>query len=85
MFKMSRKSLLMMLCSILWAVVFGIFGKMYINEHPTPHQSGQRRMKNAVWVDLANLILWFVTFIWDLVLHFTRMDKMTLHTGRAHV
>ncbi|KAK5999669.1 hypothetical protein QM012_005326 [Aureobasidium pullulans] len=70
---------------ILWAVVFGIFGKMYINDHPTPHQSGQIRMKNAVWVDLANLILWFITFIWDLILHFTRMDKMTLHTGRAHV
>ncbi|KAI4716260.1 hypothetical protein E4T48_07558 [Aureobasidium sp. EXF-10727] len=70
---------------ILWAVVFGIFGKMYINAHPTPHQQGQQRMKNAVWVDLANLILWFITFVWDLCLHFTRMDKMTLHTGRAHV
>lgn len=71
--------------SILWAVVFGIFGKIYINARPTPHQSGQIRMKNAVWVDLANMLLWFITFVWDLVLHFTRMDKMTLHTGRAHV
>jgi hypothetical protein len=71
--------------SILWAILFGIFGKLYIGAHPTPHQPGQTRMKNAVWIDLANLILWFITFLWDLVLHFTRMDKMTLHTGRAHV
>ncbi|KAI5273731.1 hypothetical protein E4T47_03096 [Aureobasidium subglaciale] len=70
---------------ILWAIVFGIFGKIYIPAHPTPHQTGQIRMKNAVWVDLANMLLWFITFVWDLVLHFTRMDKLTLHTGRATV
>ncbi|CAD0024454.1 unnamed protein product [Aureobasidium pullulans] len=48
-------------------------------------QGGQIRMKNAVWIDLANMILWFITFVWNLILHFTRMDKMTLHTGRATV
>lgn len=65
--------------------MFGSFGKLYINAKPTPHQSGQMRMKNAVWVDLVNMLLWFMTLVYGVVLFFTRMDKRTLHTGRAQV
>ncbi|THW17551.1 hypothetical protein D6C86_04353 [Aureobasidium pullulans] len=85
LFKFSLRFFWDAIMLILWAIVFGIFGKLFINSHPTPRQGGQIRMKNAVWIDLANMILWFITFVWNLILHFTRMDKMTLHTGRATV
>ena len=70
-------------CSILWTAVFGIFGKLYIPAHPTPKQSGQRRMKNAVWVDLTNMLLWLVTAIWGTIEFFRHRGGRTLHTGRA--
>jgi hypothetical protein len=60
--------------SILWFALFGIFGKIYINADHTPKQSGIIRMKNAVWVDLANALLWLRA----------RKGKTT-HTGRATV
>ncbi|KAL9629653.1 MAG: hypothetical protein Q9164_006784, partial [Protoblastenia rupestris] len=39
---------------ILWTAVFGVFGKMYINEDPES-LGDIGRMKNAVWVDLVNM------------------------------
>lgn len=44
----------------LWIVLFGIFGNMYIKEN-AEGDSGVQRMKNAVWVDLANALLWLIT------------------------
>ncbi|KAK7713025.1 hypothetical protein SLS57_007586 [Botryosphaeria dothidea] len=52
---------------ILWIVVFGIFGKMYINEAPE-YVSGIVRMKHAVWVDLVNMLLWFITAMYGTVM-----------------
>ncbi|KAF2725324.1 hypothetical protein K431DRAFT_281279 [Polychaeton citri CBS 116435] len=49
---------------ILWVALFGIFGKIYISANPTPEQHGQWRMKRAVWVDLVNMLLWFVSAVW---------------------
>ncbi|PNS19162.1 hypothetical protein CAC42_1898 [Sphaceloma murrayae] len=43
---------------ILWTALFGTFGRIYIPARPTPEQGGQRRMKNAVWIDLINMLLW---------------------------
>lgn len=71
--------------SILWTALFGIFGKIYIPDHPTPEQGGQRRMKSAVWVDLINMLLWLVTCIYGIVIWMRRRNNTTLHTGRAHV
>jgi hypothetical protein len=48
---------------ILWLTLFGIFGKIYISDDPTD-DSGIVRMKNAVWVDLTNLLLWVITVTW---------------------
>ena len=70
--------------SILWTALFGLFGKIYIPAHPTPEQHGQNRMKSAVWVDLVNMLLWFITAVWLTVRYFTR-NRRTLHTGRATV
>ena len=71
---------------VMWAAVFGIFGKLYIGA-TAPYDAGIQRMKNAVWVDCANMILWFISAVGGLVIYFmTRRDGgMSLHTGRAKV
>ena len=70
--------------SILWAAVFGIFGKMYIHENPEGDR-GVGRMKNAVWIDLINMLLWFFTSIFAAVWFFFLRGGRSLHTGRANV
>ena len=71
--------------SILWTALFGTFGKIYIPDRPTPEQGGQKRMKNAVWVDLVNMLLWLCTFVYGLIIWFRRRTTRTTHTGRAVV
>jgi hypothetical protein len=46
--------------TVLFAVLSGIFGSMYLKEK-VEMESGIQRMKNAVGFDLAGLILWFIT------------------------
>ncbi|GAB7346462.1 hypothetical protein MBLNU457_5154t1 [Dothideomycetes sp. NU457] len=70
---------------VLWTALFGLFGSIYIKDHPTPEQKGQIRMKNAVWVDLANMLLWLITFVYGLIIWFRRRQNRTMHTGRAIV
>jgi hypothetical protein len=70
---------------ILWTALFGIFGNIYIGAKPTPKQGGQIRMKHAVWVDLANMLLWFITAIYSTLIFFKHRKGRTLHTGRARV
>lgn len=68
---------------ILWAVVFGLFGAMFINEDPK-EDGGIIRMRNAVWVDLVNMLLWFVSTVMGAI-GFWKWKKggSSLHTGRA--
>lgn len=69
---------------VLWAAVFGIFGKMYIGTK-VEMEPGIQRMKNAVWIDLVNMLLWFISAVWGLVMFFVerRGGGRSLHTGRA--
>lgn len=69
--------------SVLWTALFGIFGKIYIPAHPTPHQGGQWRMKHAVWVDLTNMLLWLLTGVMSTIIWFRSRGGRTMHTGRA--
>lgn len=55
---------------------------MYINENPEG-DSGIQRMKNAVWVDLANLVLWFVTALLMAIYWWRNRRAKTVYTGRA--
>ena len=71
--------------SILWTALFGTFGSIYIPANPTPKQSGQIRMKHAVWVDLVNMLLWFITAIYSTFIWWRHRHNMTLHTGRGKV
>lgn len=68
---------------ILWVAVFGLFGSMYIGANPNG-DGGVQRMKNAVWIDLINMLLWFISAIVGAI-GFWRWKKgdRTLHTGRA--
>ncbi|QIW94674.1 hypothetical protein AMS68_000192 [Peltaster fructicola] len=70
---------------ILWTALFGIFGKLYIPADPTPNQDGQIRMKNAVWIDLVNMILWLITAVYATSIWFSGRRGKSLHTGRADV
>ncbi len=68
---------------ILWAAVFGLFGSMYIKEK-AEKDGGIQRMKNAVWVDLVNMLLWFVSAIVGAIGFWRwRKGNRSLHTGRA--
>ena len=70
---------------ILWITLFGIFGKLFIHENPEGN-GGIKRMKNAVWVDLVNALLWLFSAIgmaaywWK-----ARNGTRTKWTGRARV
>lgn len=63
--------------------VFGVFGKIYI--HAKPVDGGVKRMKNAVWVDLVNMLLWLVSAAVGAVAFFMMRGGRSLHTGRAAV
>ncbi|KAL4872468.1 hypothetical protein BDV12DRAFT_193557 [Aspergillus spectabilis] len=53
---------------ILWLVVFGIFGEMYIGVYHVGGKEGGEskvtRMRRAVWVDLACLVFWVGSTSW---------------------
>ena len=70
--------------SILWVAVFGLFGKMFIPANPQGDQ-GIQTMKNAVWVDLCNMLLWLISTIYSTIMFFTHRGGRSLHTGRAAV
>jgi len=69
---------------ILWIALFGLFGSMYIKEH-AEGDSGVQRMKNAVWVDLVNALLWLISAV-CMVLYWVRhRNERSQFTGRAKV
>ncbi|KAH8699456.1 hypothetical protein GQ44DRAFT_67963 [Phaeosphaeriaceae sp. PMI808] len=65
-----------------YLVAFGIFGKMYIPENAEGNK-GIVRMKNAVWVLLTNMLLWFVTAVYGAVVFWKTRKARTTHTGRG--
>ncbi|KAI1771646.1 hypothetical protein F4818DRAFT_197667 [Hypoxylon cercidicola] len=67
---------------VLWIALFGLFGNMYIHEDPEGNSDIQR-MKNAVWVDLANALLWLIGFVASAAYWWTHRDRRSRFTGRA--
>jgi hypothetical protein len=74
---------------VLWIALFGDFGAKYIKANPenVGHGDGPgiQRMKNAVWVDLVNLLLWLITSVWGVAMWLWGRKRRTLHTGRADI
>jgi len=69
---------------ILWIALFGVFGNMYIHANPEG-DSGIQRMKNAVWVDLINALLWLASAVGMLAFFVKGMSPRSRFTGRAAV
>jgi len=70
--------------SILWVAVFGVFGNIYIKQD-AHGDSDVSRMKNAVWIDLINMLLWLITAVMAGIAFWMSRGKRSLHTGRAAV
>lgn len=58
--------------------------QMYLNEKPEGNGDIQR-MKNALWVVLANAILWLITTVAGFVYWWRHRDRVSRFTGRAKV
>ncbi|KAF6840715.1 hypothetical protein CPLU01_01086 [Colletotrichum plurivorum] len=69
---------------VLWIALFGLFGNMYIKEDAEGDRDIQR-MKNAVWVDLANALLWLISALASAAYWWTHRERRTRFTGRAKV
>ena len=69
---------------ILWIALFGTFGKLFIHENPEGN-GGIQRMKNAVWIDLTNALLWLISAIAHFCYWWTHRERVTRFTGRAKV
>lgn len=65
-----------------WVVLFGIFGKLFINEDPEGNK-GIQRMKNAVWIVLINMLLWLVSAVFMGITWWK--GRRSTFTGRAVV
>ncbi|KAK4039582.1 hypothetical protein C8A01DRAFT_46991 [Parachaetomium inaequale] len=69
---------------ILWIALFGIFGKMFINEDAKGNGDMQR-MKNAVWVVLASAILWLIGVLAHFIYWWAHRERRSRFTSRARV
>ena len=69
---------------ILWIALFGLFGNMYIKER-AEGDAGVQRMKNAVWVDLVNALLWLISAVGMLLFWVRHRNNRSRWTGRAQV
>ncbi|OBT69451.1 hypothetical protein VE03_01180 [Pseudogymnoascus sp. 23342-1-I1] len=67
-----------------WIVLFGIFGKLFIKEDAEGNKAIQR-MKNAVWVDLINMLLWLASSIAVGIYWFKHRHNRSQFTGRATI
>ncbi|RYP71497.1 hypothetical protein DL771_004752 [Monosporascus sp. 5C6A] len=69
---------------VLWIALFGLFGSMYIREDPEGND-GVQRMKNAVWVDLANALLWLIGTVASATYWWSHRERHSRFTGRARL
>lgn len=65
--------------SILWVAVFGAFGKLYLPEEARGKEGGER-MRNAVWVDLINMLLWFLSAVIGAILYLRDTSRLSMGT-----
>jgi hypothetical protein len=70
-----------LILGIMWIVVSGIFGKMYLDENPEMDNKIEQ-MKVAAGFDLANMFLWLLLSAPLGLMVFTASKKGILHQGR---
>ncbi|KJZ74327.1 hypothetical protein HIM_06333 [Hirsutella minnesotensis 3608] len=73
-----------MILFILWIIAFAIFAVVWLKYAPnqTRHIA---RMRSAVWVDLANALLWLISSLAMFGYWWKHRDTRSQFTGRAHV
>ncbi|KAF3902132.1 hypothetical protein ABW21_db0204623 [Orbilia brochopaga] len=67
---------------IFWLTVFGIFAKLYIHEDAEGN-SDIERMRDAMWLDLVNWILWLISAAVGFWYFWRYRNQPTTLTGRA--
>ncbi|KAI0187952.1 hypothetical protein EV127DRAFT_368555 [Xylaria flabelliformis] len=67
---------------VLWIVLFGIFASLYIHEDPEGN-GDIIRLKNSVWVDLTNALLWLIGTVASAAYWWLHRERNTRFTGRA--
>jgi len=72
---------------MLWLALFGMFSKIYLHrglEEKERYQgTNTKRMQDAAWIDLANVLLWFLSTIGGIIVFFAARKERTLHTGSS--
>ncbi|KAJ3477389.1 hypothetical protein NLG97_g8857 [Lecanicillium saksenae] len=68
---------------ILSITLFGVFAKLFL--HEKAEDGAITRMKNAIWVDLASALLWFLVTLGSAGYWWKHRDVRTRFTGRARV
>ncbi|KAI0975749.1 hypothetical protein F4678DRAFT_280676 [Xylaria arbuscula] len=69
---------------VLWIALFGVFASLYLHERPEGNGDIQR-MKNAMWIDLVNALLWLIGSSAAFIYWFLHRERNTRFTGRARV
>jgi hypothetical protein len=73
--------------SMLWLAMFGIFSNIYLHrglgEKERYQGTDTKRMQYAAWIDLTNVLLWFLSAIGGIVAFFAIRKQRSLHTGSS--
>jgi hypothetical protein len=56
-----------MIYSILWAAASGVYGEVYLSVQPDDPDAGHQRMRSAVFVDIINMLFWFISSAYSFV------------------
>ncbi|KAJ6260711.1 hypothetical protein Dda_4940 [Drechslerella dactyloides] len=65
-----------------WLIVFGIFAGLYMHEDPEGNKDIER-MRDAMWLDLVNWILWLVSAVVGFWYFWRYRHQRTMLTGRG--
>jgi len=69
---------------IFWTALFGVFGNIYI--HKDCKGNGTcNRMKAAVWIDMIEMLMWFISAVVGGLLFWRERHSRSVFTGRAAV
>lgn len=66
-----------------WVVCFGIFGKKFLNRDVKGKDENE--MQRAAWIDMVNMLLWFISAAWGAFVFWKFRKERTPHTGRGEM
>ncbi|KAI0995979.1 hypothetical protein K3495_g12202 [Podosphaera aphanis] len=72
-----------LLILILWVTLFALFGAIYFRKSAA-QEIHYQRMRNAVWIDLANVVCWLISTI-GMGIYWATRNRRSTFTGRATI